>query len=279
MGDWIDGGASARILSSSTFAATGSYSFYVQGDAGLSSSVYTTPQDYSEYNNLRISFNYYAYAVETGDQFVVEVDNGSGSYSVVHTLIFGQDFQNFDRTSTSFIVDDFDLSNAVSLRIRAEGTEAADYFILDDILIEGCGEQTQSCTPGLACTSNDACYVGSVYDADCNCVGGTFLDNDGDGFCAAEDSNDNDPCVPDGSSCGGDTGGGTDCQEISSVGFEGNQLGIWNDGGSSARLLNSATFAPSGQYSFYLQGDNGVASSLFSNSCLLYTSPSPRDRG
>ena len=134
---------------------------------------------------------------------------------------------------------------------------------------------SQSCTPGQACTGNDPCYAGGVYDANCGCVGEVFQDNDGDGFCAAEDSDDNNPCVPDNSGCGGGTGGGaSDCQELSSVGFEGNQLGIWNDGGSSARLLNSSTFAPTGQYSFYIQADNGVSSSLFSNSLDLENSSS-----
>ncbi len=262
MGIWIDGGASASILSSASFATTGNYSFYVQGNQGQASSLYSRPQDYSSYESLNIDFSYYAYAVEFNDSFVVEIDNGNGNYAQVASFVFGQDFQNFDRKMASVAVTNLNLSNTVSVRIRSTATDVADYFILDDIVIEGCGQKDANCTPGASCQPSDACYVSGQYDANCNCIGNQIIDADGDGYCAAEDTDDNDPCVPDGSSCGGSS---EDCQEISSVGFENGMLGIWNDGGASARLLNSATFSPSGRYCFYVQGNDGSGSSLFSN--------------
>ena len=78
MGIWIDGGRSARILSSSSFATTGTYSFYIQSNDGAASSLYSVPQDYSNYDNLRVDFNYLTYSVESDDRFVVELDNGDG---------------------------------------------------------------------------------------------------------------------------------------------------------------------------------------------------------
>ena len=103
-----------------------------------------------------------------------------------------------------------------------------------------------------------------MYDTDCNCIGGLVVDNDNDGFCAAVDANDNDPCIPNSSSanCNTTSSSNQDCDIFSQTGFESNILGIWNDGGSSARILNSSSFANTGNYLF----------------CLLYTSPSPRDR-
>jgi len=64
------------------------------------------------------------------------------------------------------------------------------------------------CTPGAACNDNDACTTGETYDNGCNCVGGTFVDTDGDNVCDADDQcagtddniigtacNDNDACT------------------------------------------------------------------------------------
>ena len=232
MGIWIDGGTSARILNSSSFATTGSYSFYVQSNDGEASSLYSRRQDYSNYQSLKIEFNYFAYSVEDNDRFVVELDNGDGVYLEVQSFEFGRDFKNSDRKSASIMVDDFDLTDGVSIRFRSATADIADYIILDDIVIEGCGEK-EVCT----------------------------IDRDRDGYCEDVDSDDNDPCVPDASNCGGTIA----CQVISVVGFEKGDLGIWNDGGSDARILRSANFSMTGEYSFFVAGNSGVASSLYTD--------------
>ncbi len=46
------------------------------------------------------------------------------------------------------------------------------------------------------CDDNDVCTVNDTYDANCNCIG-IYQDADGDGYCAANDPDDNDPCNPD----------------------------------------------------------------------------------
>ncbi len=53
-----------------------------------------------------------------------------------------------------------------------------------------------TCNVGTTCDDGDACTDGDVFDADCNCAGTPVADNDGDGFCAAEDCDDNDTSVP-----------------------------------------------------------------------------------
>ncbi len=59
-----------------------------------------------------------------------------------------------------------------------------------------CLSSCSSCpNVGDACDDGDACTTGDVINASCNCVG-TYTDNDSDGFCAGDDPNDNDPCVP-----------------------------------------------------------------------------------
>ncbi len=55
---------------------------------------------------------------------------------------------------------------------------------------------TDGCTTGAACNDNDDCTTGDVFDENCNCAGTPVADNDGDGFCAVEDCDDNDASLP-----------------------------------------------------------------------------------
>ncbi len=267
LGIWLDGGISARLLRSAGFANTGEYSFYIQDNNDAGSSLVSQPQDLSAYDAVRLSFHYFAFSVETGDRFVVEINNGTNAFFPVATYIHGRDFVNDDRINITLQIDNINFSNNVSIRFRSICDSAADYIVLDDITLEGCtrGGFT-TCNIGALCNDNDPCTQGSTLDANCNCTGGTVIDNDGDGVCQVFDPNDNDPCVPDASS-GNCTGGNgpSNCDLASFTGFENGNLGIWNDGGISAKLLNSSQFASTGDYSYYIHGNNGSQSSIFTD--------------
>ncbi len=68
------------------------------------------------------------------------------------------------------------------------GNNSTDVYV-DDINIS-------EVSVGTACDDGDACTTNDMYDNACNCAG-TFEDADADGYCAANDPNDNDPCNPD----------------------------------------------------------------------------------
>ncbi len=111
---------------------------------------------------------------------------------------------------------------------------------------------------GTACDDGDTCTEGEIYDAECGCSGGTYIDNDQDGYCVGEDPNDNDPCTPDNSGC-------ADCTEFDFNDFE-NNLGIWNDGGSDCyRGSNFASFSKSGTAAVRIRDNSGLGSSLYSD--------------
>jgi hypothetical protein len=82
------------------------------------------------------------------------------------------------------------------------GTSEQVSFCVSDSGDPGCTQTGDPCNDGNICT------VGETYNADCNCTGGIYTDSDNDGFCVGNDPNDNDPCIPDDSGCGG--GGCTD---------------------------------------------------------------------
>jgi len=115
--------------------------------------------------------------MESGEDFMLEVStDGGNSFSTIKSWASGTDFTNNVRFS-------------VNERITNH-----DFIYLDDVLIENCSGGVISCTlEGQLCDDGDPCTQGETYDSDCNCNGGIFMDQDEDGYCAAEDPNDNDP--------------------------------------------------------------------------------------
>ncbi len=111
---------------------------------------------------------------------------------------------------------------------------------------------------GSGCDDGDDCTVDDTYMADCSCQG-SYVDADNDGYCVGEDDDDNDPCVPDNSGPGCDTG--DPCIDVDFEDFE-SGWGIWNDGGADCRRSTN-TNAPGGSTSIRLRDD--------SNSSVMYT--------
>ncbi len=111
---------------------------------------------------------------------------------------------------------------------------------------------------GTACDDGDACTTGDVYGTDCNCAG-TYQDADGDGYCAAEDADDNDPCIPNvlAGGCGEEF-----CEVIIEDNFE-SGWGNWNDGGSDCYRYNG--WGTSGSRSVRIRDNSGMASSMYSD--------------
>ena len=123
---------------------------------------------------------------------------------------------------------------------------------------------TSFCGPGSSCDDGDICTTGEVYDANCNCIGGVFQDDDGDGICNSED------VCHGGDDTLDDNGNGIpDACEIGCP-FDFNNFdqswGIWNDGGADCRRNpNDAPFAVSGNRCVRL-ADNTNTSVMTTNS-------------
>ena len=113
---------------------------------------------------------------------------------------------------------------------------------------------------GLPCDDGNVCTSGEFWQIDCSCGNGVMTDSDNDGYCAGEDPDDEDPCVPNISHplCT------VECFEISSDDFE-SSWGIWNDGGSDCRRSSKdKNYANSGNYCIRLR-DNSGSSKLTSD--------------
>lgn len=118
---------------------------------------------------------------------------------------------------------------------------------------EGCTSE------GLSCDDNDACTIDDKFDENCICLG-SYIDNDGDGFCISNDPDDTDSCIPDNS--------GTNCAlgcvdynyTTLEFGFE-----IWNDGGSDCMKSSSSQFTYEGNYSILIRDNSNAASSTYTD--------------
>jgi len=144
----------------------------------------------------------------------------------------------------------FDSNNVYASGGNFGSSEATSFCISGS----GCNLTGQSCDDG------DDCTLGETYDANCNCNGGVYTDADGDGYCVGDDPNDNDPCIPDNSDCGG-----CDWEVINSNNFDGG-WGIWNDGGSDCRRSSAdSNYAYSGNYCVRIRDNTSTSTTTTDN--------------
>lgn len=272
LGVWNLGGTSATLLASTDYSGSGIYSVYIQGNSGVGSSIFTDPMNLLGYDNLTLEFFLFAFSVEVGDRFHLEIASAGNNYVLARTFESGVDFNPDDKVRANLSLEGFQWTNSTRFRFRAETSGSDDFVIFDDIKLTGCkSTDVPSCNAGTPCDDGNPCTIGETLDQNCNCIGGTYVDADNDGYCVGVDSNDSDPCIPDFSSpaCDNGTTGNVDCSLLISESFDNNDTGQWNDGGDLATLLRSTTFANSGSYLFYVQGNGGAASSLTTNALNL----------
>jgi len=269
MGQWIDGGADVLRNASSTYSNSGLYCIRLRDNSGAASSLSMDNIALSQSGSTFINFSFYPESMEPGEDFLLEIGVGN-NYSTIKQWVSGQDFQNNVRQQVRVNLSAATTQSVINLRIRCDASSNYDIIYLDDIVIENCGQQS-NCVAGQTCQDGNPCTTGEVYDSSCNCVGGVVIDNDNDGYCATEDQNDNDPCIPDDSDC--NTGSGSDpCVLYDSESFE-TGLGLWNDGGSDA-FIGLYAESTSGIRSVRLRDNSGINSSIYTNSLNLATAGS-----
>ncbi len=249
-GIWNDGGDNCKRIKSN--ANTGSYSIRIQDDEGAASSMFTDILDLSASTLVNFQFSFYTESMENDEDFYLEIStDGGASYAIYQEWNSGIEFLNNVRYNESFSVNHPFTSNT-RFRFRCDATNNNDQVFIDDIAIEICDI---SCIVGAPCDDGDDCTT-DVYDVNCQCIG-TFIDNDGDGVCAADDPDDNDGCIPN-----INTSACSICPVFITDGYE-SDFGNWNDGGVDCERTTSN--ANTGTYSIIIKDDSGAASSMFSD--------------
>lgn len=134
-GIWNDGGSDC--VRSRTRPIQGTRSIYLRDNT--STSVLTSDAfDLSSLEELTVDFSYYPYSMENGEDFWLQIDNGSG-FQTVETWVSGTDFNNntlYNESVTITATGGFGTN--VSVRFRCDASSNADYVHLDNIVLGGC---------------------------------------------------------------------------------------------------------------------------------------------
>ena len=134
-GNWNDGGSDC--VRSRTRPIQGTRSVYLRDNTN--SSVLTSDAyDLSSLEELTVDFSYYPYSMENGEDFWLQIDNGSG-FQTVETWARGTDFNNntlYNESVTITATGGF--STNVRVRFRCDASANSDYVHLDNIVLGGC---------------------------------------------------------------------------------------------------------------------------------------------
>ena len=136
-GNWNSGGSdSSREIST---LLNGARLLRTRDNSGLSSSVFSNPIDLTSYPSVTIEFIYLPMSMESGENFFVEYDDGSG-YTVVANYRSGIEFNNGTIYSTSITLDSgtYTFSTNSRFRIRCDASANDDLVYIDDINITSC---------------------------------------------------------------------------------------------------------------------------------------------
>lgn len=142
-GIWIDGGTDCGRTTS--YPNADAYSIYLRDNT--SSSLMTTGNiNFSAYNELTVTFSYYAVGFETGEDFWVQISkNGGSSYTTVLDLNRGTQFNNGVRMSGQVVIPG-PFTSTTRLRFRADASADDDIVYIDNVVITGCKDPTKVAT-------------------------------------------------------------------------------------------------------------------------------------
>jgi len=136
-GPYTDGGSDCqRSAADAAFAHGGTYCVRLRDNSGSASAFYTTTAtNWSAYSELRVDFWFIANGLENGEDFLVEIWNGS-AWQVIAAYAAGSHFANGVFVNESLVVSGLNLSSA-RIRFRCDASANDDTVYFDDIVISG----------------------------------------------------------------------------------------------------------------------------------------------
>ena len=132
-GNWNDGGSDC--VRSRTRPIQGIRSVYLRDNTNTS--VLTSdPYNLTSLEELTVDFSYFPYSMENGEDFWLQIDNGSG-FQTVKTWARGTDFNNNTLYNESVTITG-NFGTNVRVRFRCDASGNSDYVHLDNIVLGGC---------------------------------------------------------------------------------------------------------------------------------------------
>ncbi|MCK4886177.1 MAG: hypothetical protein KAS96_02250, partial [Planctomycetes bacterium] len=138
-GNYTDGGGDCSRYTYGTRAYKDSCAINIQDNSGVASSFYhTTGIDVRSYDEIRVSFAYYAYGMNTGHDFWVEYYDGN-DWNTVATYVCGTDFSNYSFYTDTVTIDSGTYDFPIDMKIRFQCSAGNNYddVYIDDITVIG----------------------------------------------------------------------------------------------------------------------------------------------
>lgn len=132
MDGWADGGSDCYRYSGSR-SWEGNYSIRLRDNTN-SSIMTSSSYDMSSYTSADLEFYFYAYSMETGEDFWLQVNSGSG-WQTVASYASGTSFNN--NTFYSTTVNITNLSGSTQFRFRCDASANADHVYIDAVTLTG----------------------------------------------------------------------------------------------------------------------------------------------
>ncbi|MEO5906280.1 MAG: GEVED domain-containing protein [Saprospiraceae bacterium] len=130
---WQDGGVdAARVISSNSYE--GSYSIRLADNSGVASAMTSPTFDLRTATGLQINFHFYAFSFETGEDFWLQYNNGSGWVTIANYKR-GTNFNNNTFYTTTVTVPNFAPTATGSLRIQSDAGDNNDQVFIDAVII------------------------------------------------------------------------------------------------------------------------------------------------
>lgn len=137
---WSDGGIDCARTNNASVSYQNSYSIMIRDNSGTASSMTSPSFNLSGYSEVEFDFYFYANSMESGEDFWLQYNDGSG-FTTIRTWRRGTNFNNntFYNSSVTLKASEYNLVNNARFRIRCDASGNGDQVYIDQITIKGIG--------------------------------------------------------------------------------------------------------------------------------------------
>lgn len=154
---WTDGGSDCYRYSGSR-SYENNYSIRLRDNSGTSSAMTSSAFNLSGYNQVEVTFFFYSYSMENGEDFFLRFYNGS-SWSTVASWASGSNFSNNNFYSATVTLDssNYNFATNSQFRFQCDASANADHIYIDQVTIKGING-------ARSIRNNDITYINSLND-------------------------------------------------------------------------------------------------------------------
>ncbi|MFK7808710.1 MAG: M12 family metallo-peptidase [Saprospiraceae bacterium] len=128
---WSDGGSDCYRYSGSR-SYEGNRSIRIRDNSGTASSMTTGAYNLSSYSSVDVEFYFYAYSMENGEDFWLQINNGSG-WTTIASYARGTNFDN--NTFYTSTVNTTNIGSNTQFRFRCDASGNNDHIYIDAVTI------------------------------------------------------------------------------------------------------------------------------------------------